>query len=73
MPEITLWLEFQAEVVYICPKHGFGHTYNVSVWNSHKKYDFCNTKFTEHILESSLNVSETTPAGQDGRYFNDTI
>ena len=28
---------------------------------SHKKYNFCNTKFSENILESSRNISKTPP------------
>ena len=39
----------------------FGHTHKFSAWNSHKKYDFCNTKSRGNILESSRNVNETTP------------
>ena len=57
-----LWWEFHAETLYVCPKHGFGHTYKVSVWNSHKKNDFFAIhKFPKNILEGLLNVSETTP------------
>ena len=34
----------------VCPKHGFGHTYEVSAWNSHKMYDFCNTQISREYL-----------------------
>ena len=27
-------------------KHGFGHTYKVSPWNSHNKHDWCNTQIS---------------------------
>ena len=30
---------FQAETLYVCPKHGFGHTYKVLARNSHHKCD----------------------------------
>ena len=33
-----------------CPKHGFGHTYKVSAWNSHENYDFCNTQISKEYL-----------------------
>ena len=29
--------------MYVCPKHGFVHTYRVSAWNSRTKYDFFDT------------------------------
>ena len=45
----------------MCPKHGFGHTYKVSAWNSHQKTIFAIHKFRDNFLESSRNVSETTP------------
>ena len=33
-------------------QYGFGHKYKVSAWNSHKKYDFCNTQISrEHFGE----------------------
>ena len=28
--------------LYMCPKHGFGHTYKISAGNSHKKYNISN-------------------------------
>ena len=42
--------EIQAETLYVCPKHGFGHTHKVSAWNFHKKYDFCNTQISREYL-----------------------
>ena len=41
--------EFQAETLYVYPKHGFGHTYKVPAWNS-QKYDFCNTQLSREYL-----------------------
>ena len=46
--------------------------YKVSAWNSHHKYYLCNTQISREFLESSRNVSETTPrcvsgAGEEGR------
>ena len=55
-----LW-EFQAETLYVCPKHGFGHTYKVSAWNSQHKCHFWHCIFSRYYLESSGNVSETSP------------
>ena len=37
------------------------HTYTVSTWNSHKKYDSAIHQFRENILESSRTGGETTP------------
>ena len=45
MPEY-LWWDFQAETLYVCPKHGFGHMYKVSAWNFRKMYDLCNTQIS---------------------------
>ena len=42
--------EFQAETLYVCPKDDFGHTYKVSAWNSHKKYNFCNTHISREYF-----------------------
>ena len=54
-----LW-EFQAETVHVCPNPRFGHTYKVSALNS--RYVISGiVYFREIILESSRNVSETTP------------
>ena len=36
---------------YMCPKHGFGHTYKVSAWNSHDKYDFWHCIFSRGYFE----------------------
>ena len=51
--------EFRVETLYVCPKHGFGHTYSVWAWNSHNKYDSAIRKFRENVLESVGNISET--------------
>ena len=56
-----LWWEWQAETLYMFPKHGFGHTYKNAAWNSHKNMISVIHKFREIILESSQNVSETSP------------
>ena len=37
--------------LYMCPKHGFGHTYKVSAWNSHDKYDFWHCIFSRGYFE----------------------
>ena len=41
---------FQAEFLYVYPKHGFGHTHKVSAWNFDKKYDFCNTQISREYF-----------------------
>ena len=41
--------EFQAETFYMCPKHGFGHTYKVSARKFHT-WDFCNTKISREYI-----------------------
>ena len=38
----------------LCPKHGFGHTYQVSARNSHKRYGFCNTHTHFKIIFGEL-------------------
>ena len=43
---------------------GFGHTYEVSAWNSHHKYYLCSTQMSRYFLGSSWNVSETIPVKQ---------
>ena len=50
MSKITCMVEFEAEILYACPKPCFGHTYKVLAWNSHKKYDFCNTQISREYL-----------------------
>ena len=54
-----LWI-FQAETLYVCPKHGFGHTYKLSAWNSHYKCDFWHCIFSRDYFRELANVSETT-------------
>ena len=49
--KMSLWWEFQAETLYMCPC--FEHMYKVSAWNSQKKYDFYNTQNRQNILENS--------------------
>ena len=56
----NLW-EFQGETLYVCPKPCFGHTYKVSPWNSHHKYDFWHCVFSREKLESAWNLRETRP------------
>ena len=36
--------------MYVCPKHGFGHTNKVSTWNAHRKCDFCNTQISREYF-----------------------
>ena len=57
--KLHLWWEFQSE------KPCIGHTYKVSAWNSHHRYYLCNTQISREFLESSRNVSETTPRTLD--------
>ena len=38
----------------MCPMHGFGHMYEVSAWNSHKKYDFWNTQILRECFEERV-------------------
>ena len=54
MPEIILLWEFQAETFYVCPKHGFVHTYKVSAWNLIRRMIFAKHKFQANILELEL-------------------
>ena len=37
--------EFQTETVYVHPKLCFGHMYNISAWNSHRKCHFWHCVF----------------------------
>ena len=40
MPEITFMVIISSWNFL----HGFGYTYKISAWNSHNKYDYCNTR-----------------------------
>ena len=58
--EIVLLVRNSSWTLYLCPKHGFGHMYKVSAWNSHHNGIYGIVYFCEIILESSRNISETT-------------
>ena len=67
-PEMTFMVRISSETLYVCPKHDFWHMYKVSAWNLHRSKISAIHKFRENILESSGNVSETTPT-LEGRRF----
>ena len=55
--------------LHMCPKQCFGHTYKISAWNYHHQCVSGIVYFREIILESSRNVSETTPGPQQACHW----
>ena len=45
------------------PKHGFGHTYKVSTWNSQKTNDFCNIQILREYFGEFMTQYRNTPLG----------
>ena len=68
-PEMTFMVRISSETLYVCPKHDFWHMYKVSAWNLHRSTKSAIHKFRENILESSRNVSETTPTLEGSRFL----
>ena len=61
LQKLHFWWEFQTETLYVCLTPCFGRMYKFSSWNSHYKVISGIVYFSEIILESLRNMSETNP------------